>query len=126
MSPCSELLPSGLEHLAAAFDESGAALVYGDSETSAPNGRQPLFKPAWDPYLFCGQDYLGPLLVDSRVVKSACLPRKEKGLPLRTRLILAAEAGGIAHLPLPVSRDDGTVPTGDGREARRKILVERF
>ena len=124
LSEGSELLPQALEHLALAASSSGAALVYADSELSTAEGIEPLCKPAWDPWLFGGHDYLGPVLIQSSIIKKAGLQQKDLSLALRTRLILAASQKGVCHLPLIVSSSNGQSAQPAERLARRTILEE--
>ena len=103
MSDGAEMLPNALEYLTASAGFSEAGLVYGDSEVMLPDAIQPLFKPVWDPYFFCGHDYLGPVLLSSQVILDLDFLPQESPLALRTRLILAASEKGVSHLPLPLS-----------------------
>jgi GT2 family glycosyltransferase len=118
MSEGVELLPHALEHLTAA-SSSGASLVYGDGEAKLP-----LCKPAWDPYLFCGHDYLGPVMLSSQVILDLDLSPLESPLARRTRLILAASEKGVCHLPLPLSHGEELPLTEAEQAERRQILQE--
>ncbi|EIM64864.1 glycosyltransferase family 2 protein [Desulfobacter postgatei] len=114
------LLPQALVRMAAAHREKQAALVYGDSEIEKEETIRPLFKPAWDPFLFCGYDYLGPVLIDSRIIRDLDIRPGESHVSLRTRLILAAAEHRVAHLPFPVSLCKTEIPV-DPVE-RREVL----
>ena len=117
-----DLLPQGLEHLAAAGSSSGAGLVYGDSEIRLSDTIQPLFKPVWDPYLFCGHDYLGPVLLSSQVILELDLLPDESPLSLRTRLVLSASEKGVCHLPIPVSHGEELPVTESEQEERCQVV----
>lgn len=122
MTEGARLLPDALKHLSVAARSSGAVLVYGDEEVTLPEGPNPLFKPAWDPYLFYGQDYLGPVLINSRVVEEARLDSDLSPIALRTRLILAAARKGVCHVPLLLSSGMQEVASGDEAVERRRAL----
>lgn len=99
-----ELLPRALGQLAAAARDHQAALVYGDGEVRNSDRILPQFKPAWDPFFFLGYDYLGPVLVDSRIITDLDPVPEEPAACLRLRLIMAAAENRICHLPFPVSQ----------------------
>jgi O-antigen biosynthesis protein len=105
MPESTEMLPSALGQMAAAARDHGASLVYGDAELHHASDRVlPLFKPVWDPFLFCGHDYLGPVLVDSRIIRDLDLAPDEPLPCARLRVIMAAAENRICHLPFPVSQ----------------------
>jgi O-antigen biosynthesis protein len=105
MTEGTEILPRALGQMARAAREHQAALVYGDEELHNASDRVlPLFKPAWDSFLFLGIDYLGPVLVDSQIIKNLDTYPEEPPLCIRSRLIMAAGENRICHLPLPVSQ----------------------
>lgn len=122
MDKGTQLLPDALGQLAAAFTSHNPGLIYGDSEFNTPEGTEPQFKPAWDPYLFYGHDYLGPVLVDSRVILDTDLNQLASPTALRTHLILAASRKGCCHLPIPLSSCHSTeLPQGELAQ-RREVL----
>jgi O-antigen biosynthesis protein len=105
MTEGTEILPRAPGQMAAAARDHQAALVYGDGELRDTSDRVlPLFKPAWDPFLFLGHDYLGPVLVDTRIIKDLALEPEEPPICIRSRLIMAAAENRICHLPFPVSQ----------------------
>ena len=106
-----ELLPRALGQMAAAAHAHKAALVYGDGEVHDVDRILPRFKPAWDPFLFLGHDYLGPVLVDSRIIKDLDPVPEEPAACLRLRLIMAAAENRICHLPFPVSQSSPNIRT---------------
>lgn len=114
--------PQASGRLIAAATACGSALAYGDSEIGEAGGLVPHFKPAWDEYLFCGQDYLGPILVRSGILDGLRLPGPVSPIELRTLLILEASRHGICHVPEVLSRSGEQAGRAGGSEERRRLI----
>jgi GT2 family glycosyltransferase len=120
-----QMLPLALGQMAAAARDHGASLVYGDGELHDASDRVlPLFKPAWDPFLFCGHDYLGPVLVDSRIIRDLDLALDEPLPCARFRVIMAAAEAHIRHLPFPMSHSRVTPPARPVSDRCRQALQD--
>jgi GT2 family glycosyltransferase len=117
-----ELLPRALGQMAAAARDHKAALVYGDGEVLDTDRILPRFKPAWDPFLFLGHDYLGPVLVDSRIITDLDPVPEEPAVCLRLRLIMAAAENCICHLPFPLSQSNPDTRAYAHSDQCRQIL----
>lgn len=108
-----KLHPYALAHFVNTMRQSGADLVYADSENPLP-----LFKPCWDREFFFGQDYLGPILISRQLLEKVSPEIRENRwseesfAALRVRLALTAEKmGGIRHLPFVLSTAPSTEKT---------------
>jgi O-antigen biosynthesis protein len=127
MTPATQMLPSALGHMTAAAQKHQAALVYGDGELHDASDRiLPLFKPAWDPFFFLGHDYLGPVLVDSRIIKDLDLVPDEPAACARSRLVMAAAQNRICHLPFPVSQTRAHTPQPFSDPCRQALHTTAF
>ena len=118
------MLPNALGHMAHAFDAFNPGLVYGDAEEQSSEEVMPQFKPAWDPYLFFGYDYLGPVLVSSEVILALDLNALNSPIAVRTTLILAASEKGCCHLPTPLSSCTSIQMSKERMDQRRNVLQQ--
>lgn len=106
------LHPLTLAHGVRTLRDSGAALLYADSERDG----KPLFRPCFDADRFWGADYLGPLLATRRLMAAVPQAQGEDYWAWRVRLVRQAlEQGGVWHLPLVLSHDL-PVPSDNGRQ----------
>jgi GT2 family glycosyltransferase len=137
----SALYPEAQHLLHECARTSGAALVYADADThdGADRGKEgsatvPRFKPAWDPFLFAGSDYLDTVYIRSDFLSQVDFPEHIHSLELRTRLILAAaEQGkisptpaGIVHLPQVLSRAEAQSLDAQEHSLRCEILTQWY
>lgn len=98
------LHPDALGAVAAAFERSGADLVYTDHDCIDEQGKrsQPYFKPDWSPDLFTAQMYVGHLLAVRReLVRELGGLRPEMDGSQDYDLVLRCAASGarFAHVP---------------------------
>lgn len=106
------LHPLALAHMVRTQRETGAAIVYADSDRDG----KPVFRPCFDLDRFWGMDYLGPLLVTRRLVESVPRQDDEGYCVWRVRLVQhALKHGGVKHLPYVLSHDL-PLPPDTGRE----------
>ncbi len=124
MEESDTLHPNAVAHMIAALSETGADLVYADSERT--DSGEPFFKPAWDEDRFFAEDYLGPFLVRKNILAKSREPGEETTAALRVRAVrAAAENSGIRHLPLLLSTTKETPPAPERLNAVRDWVRER-
>jgi GT2 family glycosyltransferase len=101
-----------------------------DSDSIDARGRRfaPELKPQWNEALFLARDYAGAFAVSMRAVKQGrqAIP----DLPVErpdALLLLAAQAGRVAHVPRVLSHvPAGGASQGDETAYARRALVERY
>ncbi|KMO14709.1 glycosyltransferase family 2 protein [Methylobacterium platani] len=107
-APGHRLLPGAPTAIADAFAaDAELGALYGDAVVLGPEGRPllPVLRPAFDPDYLLAADYLGPVVAVRRALLDRlgldpALPGAETADLL---LRLAAEGGGVRHLPRPLS-----------------------
>lgn len=113
-----------LAQLGAAWQSTGADLIYADGESAAG---EPLFKGAWDREAFLARDYLGPCLIRNEILQKAGIVGPIITEADRFKAIMAAaELGKIAHLPLPLYVGDILPPSQERIEAVNRWLATKY
>ena len=104
--PAGDLLaPSALLRIAEAVQSGGGtAIIYGDHDEIAVNGRRrnPWFKPAWNEEMFFALDYLSPAVTMSAELARTAIERSEVPIETEDQVLLTATslAGDrILHIP---------------------------